>query len=177
MATLPDPIERRDFLHLPQKKAVDFAGIAEAYLGRGRLNEALDFAEKADPGRRDPIRRQVREHAVKTGDAFLLSRIEHVSGKVDDDTWRTCLRSAKQLGKQRYALKVARKLEDAKEIEELERALGLWKPPAEVAAPAAPAPGVDPTAIVGGTAQGVGSPVDGTLAAPKPDKPDAPQTA
>ncbi len=173
MATLPDPIERRDWLHLPQKKAIDFAGIAETYLGRGRLNEALDFAEKAEPGRRDPIRKQVREHAVKTGDAFLLGRIEHLTGKVDDDTWRGCLSSAKQQGKQRYALRAARKLEDAKEIEELERALGLWKPPVEAAAPAAPVPGVDPTAIVGGTAQGVGSPVDGTLAPPKPD---APQT-
>ena len=174
MATLPDPIERRDWLHLPQKKAIDFAGIAEAYLGRGRLNEALDFAEKAEPGRRDPIRKQVREHAVKTGDAFLLARIENLAGKVDEVTWRGCLSSAKQQGKQRYALRAARKLEDAKEIEELERALGLWKPPPEVAAPV---PGVDPTAIVGGTAQGVGSPVDGTLAAPKPDKPDAPRTA
>lgn len=171
MATLPDPIERRDWLHLPQKKAIDFAGIAETYLGRGRLNEALDFAEKADAARRDPIRKQVREHAVKTGDAFLLGRIEHLAGKLDDGVWRSCLSSAKQQGKQRYALKAARKLEDSKEIEELERALGLWKPPPEVAAPA---PGVDPTAIVGGTTQGVGSPVDGT---PKPDKPDAPQTA
>lgn len=171
MATLPDPIERRDWLHLPQKKAIDFAGIAETYLGRGRLNEALDFAEKAEPARRDPIRKQVCEHAVKTGDAFLLGRLEHLSGKLDDTTWRGCLSAAKQQGKQRYALRAARKLEDQKEIEELERALGLWKPPPEVAAPA---PGVDPTAIVGGTAQGVGSPVDGTQAPPKPDKPDAP---
>jgi hypothetical protein len=172
MATLPDPIERRDWLHLPQKKPVDFGGIAEAYVARGRLNEAMDFAEKAEPGRRDPIRRAVREHAVKTGDAFLLGRLEHVTGaKLEDDAWRGCLSAAKQQGKQRYALKAARKLEDQKEIEELEKALGLWKPPVEVAAPA---PGVDPTAIVGGTAQGVGSPVDAALAPPKPD---APQTA
>jgi hypothetical protein len=143
-AQIPDPIERRNLLHLEQKKPVDFAAIAEAYLALGRKSDALDFADRAsDQAKRASIIGRVREDAIKLGDAFLVGRCHHLIPVAEAD-WRRTLEAAKAAGKTRYALKIARRLNDAAEIAAQEKVLGINQPPPMIPGvtpdPALPAP-------------------------------------
>lgn len=134
---IPDPIERRNLLHLPQKKPVDFAGHAERYLQLGRKSDALDFADKAAPEQRKDLIRRIREQAVALGDAFLLGRLDVVDPLPEpqrEKTWREAFETARKKGKLRHALKLAKKLGDAAEVAKLEEQLGIAKPPVPVEA-------------------------------------------
>ncbi len=133
---LPDALERRELLYAPQKRSVDFTGLGERYLEQGRLSEALDCFERLEAGARKAAVERVRDQAVAAGDAFLLARLD-VGSPLDEATWRRAFEAAKAAGKDRFALRIARKLGDAPAIEALERALGLRT--AE-AAPPAPEP-------------------------------------
>lgn len=125
---LPDPLERRNLLWAEQKRPVDPVALAERYLESGRMSDALDFVERVpDRERKDALRAHVRDAALREGNFFLLNRLESTS-PLGDDRWREALERARETGKLRYALKIARKLGDAAEIEALERDLGIVRP-------------------------------------------------
>jgi hypothetical protein len=158
-AGIPDPIERRNLLHLPQKKPVDFAAYAERYLALGRKSDALDFADKAPAEQRADLVRRIREQAVALGDAFLLGRLDAVDPLPEpqrEKTWRDAFDIARKKGKLRHALKLAKKLGDAAEVAKLEEQLGIAKPPLPLEAAAAHAghdhdhapPGSEPPSTV-----------------------------
>lgn len=165
---LPDALERRNLLWTEQKRPVDHAAYAERYLEAGRKSDALDFIDRiADAARKDALRAKVRDEALRDGNYFLLNRLE-ASAPLGEQAWRDALKRARETGKLRYALKIAKKLGDAAEVEALERDLGIVRPAVTPAA-AAGGPPVPIPPGVGGSAspEGDGAP------APAPDAPPA----
>ena len=107
---IPDPLHRRELLHSKQKRPVDFAGVGEEYLTKGRLSDALDFFDKiADAGERERRIAKVRDLALGSGDAFLLARVNALV-PLQKDHWLRGLEKARSLGKTRHALRCAREL-------------------------------------------------------------------
>lgn len=146
---LPDALERRTLLYADPKRVVDHAALAERYLEAGRKSDALDFIERiADPARREALRAKVRDEALRDGNFFLLNRI-HAASPLGEERWRDALKRARDTGKLRYALKIARKLGDAAEVEALERDLGIARPAITPLAAASGPPVAAPPAYTG----------------------------
>ncbi len=125
---LPDALERRNYLYSDGKRPVDHVGLAERYLEAGRKSDALDFIDRiADPARKDALRAKVRDEALRDGNYFLLNRIDAAS-PIGEERWRDALKRARETGKLRFALKIARKLGDAAATTELEDQLGIIRP-------------------------------------------------
>lgn len=125
---LPDALERRNYLYSDGKRPVDHAGLAERYLEAGRKSDALEFIDRiADPARKDALRAQVRDEALRDGNYFLLNRID-AAAPLGEERWRDALKHARETGKLRFALKIARKLGDAAAVEALEDQLGIIRP-------------------------------------------------
>lgn len=148
-ARLPDALERRNLLWTEQKRPVDFAGLAERYLAAGRKSDALDFIGRiADPAQKEALRAKVLDEALRLGDYFLLNRLGAAS-PLGDERWREALRRARENGKLRYALKIARRLGDEAEVEALEKELGIERPAATSTEAAGGPPVPIPATIAG----------------------------
>lgn len=168
---LPDPLARRDLLWGEQKRPVDHAAMAERYLEHARYSEAFDFVERVtDAERKDALRARIRDEALREGDYFLLNRVDLVA-PVGEARWRDALRKAKDLGKLRYALRIARKLGDQPEVAALEQQLGI-------VTAVAPPPGVqaEPVEVPEAPAAPEPAPETAAPAAPSNDG-DAPPPA
>lgn len=144
MASIPDPLTRRELLHLKQKRPVEYAAVAAAYQAKGRWSEALDFAERApDQGERKRLLEEIRTAAIKLGDAFLLARINTLL-PLERDHWARAAEAARAQGKPRYALRIAKVMDDQAEVARLELELGLRVPEPPAAAPTDALPGEVP---------------------------------
>lgn len=145
MASIPDPLTRRELLHLRQKRPVDHAGIGQAYLAQGRHSEALDFLERIqDAAERARLVGAVRDQAIALGDAFVLARVNGLL-PLERGQWERAFAAAKAAGKPRFALRLARQLGDEAEVARLELELGLRVPEPVAPPPAEPAdPVVEP---------------------------------
>jgi len=109
---LPDPLQRRHMVEreMDPGRALQ---IAELYLEEGRAIEAVAFLAKAESRERLA---ELREDAVREGDAFLLREISAVlAEEFDAATWRALAEAARAAGKDRYAAEASRqaaRLED-----------------------------------------------------------------
>jgi len=154
---MPDALLRREMLYGDRR--VDLAALGEQYMAAGRWTDAIEAFERVpDEAARERLIGTLRDQALDAGDWFILNRV-HQKRPLDKDAWRRALRAAKDQGKQRYALKIARQLEDAGEVEALELELGLREPepPAEAQpegeAGAAGEGGVEVKSEIGGGAK------------------------
>lgn len=139
MASIPDPLTRRELLHLKQKKSVNHEAISVAYQAKGRWSEAIDFAERAtDAAVRQRLLEEIRAQAIKLGDGFLLVRLNALV-PLQPTHWEQAAQAAKAQGKPRHALRIARQMGDQAEVLRLELELGLRAPePPPLPEPAAP---------------------------------------
>lgn len=112
--TIPDPLARRHLL----ERALDPAAarrLGEAYLAEERPGEAIAFLVKADA--RDLLE-GVREHAVATGDTFLLREVSRALGEeAGTARWRALADAAREGGKERYATQALRQVERSEGLE------------------------------------------------------------
>lgn len=142
MASIPDPLTRRELLHLKQKRSVDHAAISTAYQAKQRWSEAIDFAERVtDAAARQRTLEEIRAAAIKLGDGFLLTRLNALV-PLGPAHWEQAAQAAKSLGKPRHALRIARARGDQAEVVRLELELGLRLPEPEPP-PAADQPAED----------------------------------
>jgi len=109
---IPDPLARR---HLIEKNLDDAQAIAlaDAYIGTGRLVEAIAFLLKADA--RDRLE-GLMDEAVGAGDAFLLKQIADAA-RLDPgpERWLALAEHAVAAGKDRYADTARRHARSAEE--------------------------------------------------------------
>lgn len=99
-SVLPDPLTRRHLL-AGDLDATRARAIADAYLEAERTVEAVAFVEKAGD---DDGLKELFEHAVDQGDAFLLRESGVALGKrIDAATWTRLAESAEASGKELYA--------------------------------------------------------------------------
>jgi hypothetical protein len=109
---LPDPLRRR---HLVEQEMDPGRALqlAETYLAEGRAIEAVSFLIKAEAPERLV---ELREQAVRDGDAFLLRELSAaLAEEFDAATWQALAEAARAAGKDRYAAEASRqaaRLED-----------------------------------------------------------------
>ena len=97
---LPSPLERRHLIEreLPDEKSL---ALAEAYIAEGRASEAVIFLRKAQA---DDRLRQLADHALDEGDAFLLRSVQQALGEEPPaEHWEKLADVAEAAGKLRYA--------------------------------------------------------------------------
>ena len=138
---LPDALVRREILYGEPKRPSDFVALGEEYLQEGRRTDALECFEKIeDPELRKSLLVQVRDPAIKGGDAFILMRINEWLPLTEAE-WSRAQKNAEAAGRPRYALRIARHREDEEDVVRLELELGLRQPeePSEDEAPASEA--------------------------------------
>ena len=108
----PDSLRRRLLIEqeLDPARALQ---IAELYLEGGRTIEAVAFLAKAESRERLA---ELREQAVREGDAFLLREISAaLAEEFDAATWQALAEAASAAGKDHYAAEASRqaaRLED-----------------------------------------------------------------
>jgi hypothetical protein len=104
---IPDPLERRHLLER-ELDAATARGIAEAYLAEERGWDAIAFLQKA--GARDLLE-QLRDQAVRAGDAFLLREAARALGEDPGaEQWRALGEAARAAGKERYTALASRQV-------------------------------------------------------------------
>jgi hypothetical protein len=105
---IPNPLERRHLIEKELSPAQALA-IAEAYLGDGRVIEALEFLRAAEA--EDGLA-ALREETIAAGDAFTLRAIgaamEQAPGR---DEWEALASAASRAGKELYAAEARRQAE------------------------------------------------------------------
>ena len=104
---IPDAIKRRELVEqkLDAGRALK---LAEAYLAKDRVFEALAFLAKANARERLA---EVRDEAVRNGDVFLLREASvHLGEEPDAETWRALAAAAAAAGKESYAQEAQRQL-------------------------------------------------------------------
>ena len=107
---IPNPLERR---HLIERELAPDAALrlAEAYLEKDRIWDAIGFFEKA--GARDRLD-VLRESAIGAGDYVLVREISRVlRDDLGAERWRAVAAAAAAAGMQRYAAEALRQAERA----------------------------------------------------------------
>ena len=98
---LPRPLARRESLYGVGTPREALVQLAEAYLDRDLVFDAVEFFAQARD--REGLAR-VRSRAIEAGDAFLLRRVqEMMPDLVPDSDWQELARAAHSLGKETYA--------------------------------------------------------------------------
>jgi len=130
MAKLPDALERRNVLYGNPRKVPDFKQLGDDYRSAGRLSDACEAYEKIDDeSTRLSLIRDLKNQAISEGSWFILNRIHRTAEPVDAADWKAAFDNATAAGKLHFAHKIAVRLEDPVLIEELEKALGIYKAP------------------------------------------------
>lgn len=115
---LPNCLLVREILYT--KENVDYLSYGDAYMEKGRLNDALNFYERAMS--KENLRK-IKSIAVSTGDAFLLGRIARIlSDEVTSADWEATGEQALARGKFSFALKAfqaAGNQEKVKQVREI----------------------------------------------------------
>lgn len=98
---LPRPLERREILYGQSTPRDRLLELAEAYLAKGLLFDAVEFYAAAKD--REGLAK-IKAIAIKEGDAFLLRRVhETMPSEVSSADWQALEASARALGKELYA--------------------------------------------------------------------------
>jgi hypothetical protein len=111
-SVLPHALARREWIEdeIDPSRALK---IADAYLELGRAAESVVFLGKAKA--LDRLRELV-DHAVQQGDAFLLREASRALGEEPSrEQWRGLAESATALGKELYAAEAIRQAERLEE--------------------------------------------------------------
>ncbi len=107
-SAIPNALERRHLIERELAPAKALA-VAEAYLGEGRVLEALDFLRR---GEADERLTELRGTAIESGDAFLLRAVATAQGRpAEAAEWGSLAEAAERLGKERYAHDARRQAE------------------------------------------------------------------
>ena len=122
MATLPDPLKRRDILYGRNTPSEVLREYGDLYLHEGKPNDAVEFFGQACY--KEGLQR-IRQVAIEEGDLFLFSRAtEFLQEEVSPEDWSMLGKKALGQGKYLFALKCFEKTGDRAGIEETRRKLG-----------------------------------------------------
>jgi tetratricopeptide (TPR) repeat protein len=121
MATLPDPLKRRDILYGRNTPPEVLREYGDLYLNEGRPNDAVEFFGQACY--KEGLQR-IRQVASEEGDLFLFSRAaEFLQEEVSPQDWSMLGKKALEKGKYLFALKCFEKTGDRAGIEETRKKL------------------------------------------------------
>ena len=116
MATLPDPLKRRDILYGRNTPPEVLREYGDLYLHEGKPNDAVEFFGQACY--KEGLR-QIRQMAMEEGDLFLFSRAtDFLQEEVSREDWRKLGKQALEKGKYLFALKCFEKIGDREGIHE-----------------------------------------------------------
>jgi len=100
-------IKKRDLLHNEKTTLQTLTQTGREFLAAERYSDALDFFEKAKDL---TALNEIKQLAVKTGDAFLLSRLDRYDRTmVSREEWDACARQAESDGRGSFAKFIAKK--------------------------------------------------------------------
>jgi len=78
-------LKKRDLLYGPRTSPATLSAAAREYMSRDAYSDATDFFERAED--EDGLK-EIKQHALKTGDTFLLTRLERIDPKwVNESDW------------------------------------------------------------------------------------------
>jgi tetratricopeptide (TPR) repeat protein len=100
-------IKKRDLLHNEKTAPQTLSQVGREFLALERYSDALDFFEKAKDL---SALNEIKQLAVKMGDAFLLSRLDRYDRTlVSKEEWDEAAKQARADGRESMAEFVARK--------------------------------------------------------------------
>lgn len=112
---LPHCLKKRRLLNEADLSPSLGRDLGEKFLALGWWEDALEFFQKAGD---QPGRARVKDHALETGDAYLLNRL---GGDVGPEDWRRVAEQALALGKLQFARKAFARAGDVEKSEAMGR--------------------------------------------------------
>lgn len=115
---LPGCLKKRRLLNDPELRPELAREYGEKFLALGWWEEALEFFKKSDDA---PGLEKIKNHAVETGDAYLLGRLGLPQ---EPQTWRQLAEQALDQGKLRFARRAYELAGDADKAAMVEGLIG-----------------------------------------------------
>ncbi len=109
---VPDCLKKRQLLNEKELTPALCREYGEKFLDLGWYDDALELFKR---GKYEPGLDQIKEQALESGDAFLMTRL----GAHSPEIWRQVARQALKLGKNQFARRAFEQAGDQEQAEEL----------------------------------------------------------